>query len=320
MAEFVRRYVRYPLEGALAWLFFGFFRLLPAPVASDVGGWVGRTIGSVLPVNRRAIRNIDLAMPGTSDAEKARIIRGMWDNLGRVFAEYPHIERFTGKKGPSRVEVIGVENAECISDEAGGGIIFSLHLSSWEIPALSMEVAGVPYVQVYRPANNPIVDRMIIRARRLPQDRIMPKGTAAARKSLEVLKRGGRIGMAVDQKLNAGMSVPFFDHEAMTPTAVAQLALRFERPAIPIVLVRVDGSRFRLTIYPAIESPRTDDRHADIREMMIRINQFLEERIREHPEQWLWLHRRWPEPATPTPSVSASGPPATEGRAVPGTD
>ena len=320
MADPIQKYVRYPIEAALAWVSFGFFRLMPATMASALGGWLGRTIGPRVGVSRRAMRNIDFAMPGTPEDEKARIILGMWDNLGRVFAEYPHLERLTGKRGKSRVEIVGLENAACISDAAGGGIMFSGHFANWEIFALSLEAAGVPYAQVYRAANNPFVDRMILRARRLRDDRIIPKGKSGARKSVEILKRGGRIGMLVDQKLNDGISVPFFGREAMTPPAIAQLALRFDRPVVPTWLERIEGSRFRLTVYPPIEPPRTGDRHADIHGIMVRINSFLEERIRARPELWLWVHRRWPEPGAATPSVSASGRPAAEGRAVPGTD
>lgn len=321
MGNAFRRYVRYPAEAAAAYLCFGFFRLLRPRTASALGGWLGRTIGPRLRVSDIAERNLDLAMPGTTRAEKARIIRGVWDNLGRVVAEYPHLECITGVRGDPSIEVVGREHLDCITDEAGGGILVSGHFANWEVFALTMVRFGMPCAQVYRMANNPIVDRMVVRARRLGPELIMPKGSAGARKAIEILQRGGRVGMLIDQKLNDGIALPFFGHEAMTPSAPAQLALRFGRPIVAAWIERLGGCRFRIVVDPPFTPRRTGDRRGDIRALTTALNRFLEQRIRERPEQWLWLHRRWPKEAfAAIRSAPASGRQEAGGRAAPDTD
>lgn len=322
MSDFARRYVRYPVEAAAVRLFFGLFGLLPTATASAIGGRLWRTIGPRLRINQRAVRNIDFAMPEISAAERDRIVRGMWDNFGRIFAEYPHIDDITKSGNDTRVEIAGRHHADCVTDPAGGGILISGHFANWEIFALTAEGMGIPYSQVYRPANNPLVDRIAMRMRRLQPDRIIPKGPAGARKTVEILRRGGRIGMLVDQKMNDGIAVPFFGHDAMTAPAVAHLARRYGCPVVPVWLERLDGCRFRITFHPPMRARRSEEPSEDIRAMMIEINDFLEQRIRERPDQWLWLHRRWPEenPVTPSASASASGPPAGPDRDASATD
>ena len=290
MAKKLPRTLAHPLEAAGAVLLFGVFRMLPVDVASAIGGFIGRTLGPRTAISRRADRNLKRAMPELGAADRARIVRGMWDNLGRVLAEYPHIPKIVSE----RVELVGVENADVMRGAGKSGILFSGHLANWELFALTARKYDFPYVQVYRAPNNPLIDRMMRKVRRLDDDAILPKGAAGARKALEVLKRGGRLGMLVDQKMNDGISVPFFGIEAMTAPAVAQLGLRFNCPVLPARIERLGGCRFRVTAYPSMQFHDSGDRKADLLAAMTRINAMLEGWIRERPEQWLWLHRRWP--------------------------
>lgn len=295
--RFFRDWVRYPLEAALAWLVLAFFGLFSPPVASAIGGWVGRTIGPRLPLTQRAVANIDLAMPGTPNADKHRIIRGMWDNLGRVLGEYPHLGRIVAGGAGYGLEACGRKNAAALDDEEGGrGLLIGGHSANWELFPPAMKHFGLECAPVYRPANNPLVDRMLIQRRLYVEETMVPKGKAGARKAMDILKRGGRLGLLIDQKMNDGISVPFFGHQAMTAPAVAQFALHLGLTVVPCWIVRLEGCRFRLEFHRPIRPPEpTGDRQAEIREMMVAINKFVEDRIREHPEQWLWLHRRWPK-------------------------
>lgn len=316
-----RRYVRYPLEAAAAWIGLKLFGLLPLDAASAIGGWLGRTIGPRLPVTRLGIRNIALAMPETSPDETKRIIRGMWDNLGRTVAEYPHLEHITGVKGKGRTEIVGLEHIASINDEAGGGIVISGHFANFEVFALTARLVGIPTAQVFRSANNPIVERMVRRARCLPEDLIIPKSAAGARMMVSILKRGRRFGLAVDQKLNDGIAAPFFGYDAMTPPSAAQLALRFGRPILPVSVERLGGCRFRITVHPPIVPELTDDRKADVYDLTVRINRFVEDVVRKRPDNWLWVHRRWPDQAKARPSASsASDRPAAPDPAASRTD
>ena len=295
MADLFRRYVRYPLEAVIAVLLYGFFAVLPLDVASAVGGWLGRMLGPLMPVSRRAVGNLSRAMPELLPAEAARIVRGMWDNLGRVAAEYPHIERIARLDGAGRMEIVNGELLDPYKEGHAPCVLFSGHLSNWELFAPALRNYGVAYAQVYRAPNNPLVQWLIRRLRRLPEDKQVPKGAQGARALVGVLRNGGQVGMLVDQKLNDGIAVPFFGRPAMTPPAAARLALKFGCPIVPTRMERLGGCHFRTTIYPPMEMPTVNDTEEAVYELTGRANDLLEGWIRERPQQWLWLHRRWPE-------------------------
>jgi len=290
MAKKLPRAIAHPLEAAGAVLLYGFFRILPVDAASAIGGFIGRALGPRTAISRRADRNLQRAMPELGAADRARIVLAMWDNLGRVLAEYPHIPQIARE----RVEVIGIEHTEPLRGPGKPGVMFGAHLGNWELFGLTARKYDFPFVQVYRAPNNPLIDRMMRKVRRLADDAVLPKGAAGARRALEVLKRGGRLGMLVDQKMNDGIAVPFFGIEAMTAPAVAQLGMRFKCPVMPARTERLDGCRFRITAYPSMQFPETGDRKADLHAAMLKVNAMLEGWIRERPEQWLWVHRRWP--------------------------
>jgi KDO2-lipid IV(A) lauroyltransferase len=175
-------------------------------------------------------------------------------------------------------------------------IIFSGHIANWEIGALAAVQYGIGVVQIYRAANNPIVDRMIARFRGDPRlDTFIPKGSHAARMALAAMRGGRHLTMLADQKLNDGIPVPFFGRDAMTTAALALLALRFGCDVLPARVERLDGARFRLTVFPPLPLPESGDKAADLTALMTAVNATLESWIRDRPEQWFWLHRRWPD-------------------------
>jgi KDO2-lipid IV(A) lauroyltransferase len=124
---------------------------------------------------------------------------------------------------------------------------------------------------------------------------LIPKGPAGARLLLRSLKGGKHLGMVVDQKMNDGIAIPFFGRDAMTAPALAELALRFDCPVVPVRVERLEGARFRITIDPPLDLDVTGERRADITAAMVKVNALIESWVREHPEQWLWLHNRWPD-------------------------
>lgn len=289
-ARWRRRHFDYPVVGALVWLLFQVFRALPPDAASAVGGWIGRTLGPRLAASRKAARNLEQALPALTPAARRAVIRGMWDNLGRVMAEYPHLERLMR----DRVEVVGGERLAELARRRQPALLFSAHLANWELLTLCAVRYGMRMTSVYRPPNNPYVRRLIERARNPRSGTLVAKGREGARALVATLRRGGMAGLLVDQKLNDGIPVPFFGREAMTAPAIAQFAYRFDCPVIPVRIERLEGTRFRVTVLPPLERPDTGDREADVRALLLRINGVLEDWIRARPEQWLWLHRRWP--------------------------
>src|SRR6202007_2988556 len=238
--------------GAAIW--FGAVGLLPLDCASALGGVIGRRIGPFLGVSKGARRNIKRAFPELSDSEIARVVAGMWDNLGRVAAEYPHPTKTRLLHPGGRVETPGFEHMDRAVAAGRRMIIFSGHIANWEIGMLAAVQYGISVAQIYRAANNPLVDRMITRSRGEAGERI-PKGAVAARRAIATLRRGGHLTMLADQKMNDGIPVPFFGRPAMTAPALAALALRFDCDVLPARVERLEGAHFRLTVFPPLPLP-----------------------------------------------------------------
>jgi KDO2-lipid IV(A) lauroyltransferase len=274
--------------------FFAAFRLLPIDRASALGGALGRLIGPHLGVSGRARANLRLALPELADEAIERILRRMWDNLGRVAAEYPHLRGIRVFDPGGRIETRGFAHVDRAVAAGRRMIVFSGHIANWEIGMLAAHQYGIDVAQIYRAANNPLVDRMIRRFRG-ESGELIPKGVVAARRAIATLRRGAHLTMLADQKLNDGIAVPFFGRPAMTAPALALLALRFDCEVLPARVERLAGARFRLTVFPPLPLPRSGDRAADIAALTAQVNATLETWIRERPEEWLWLHRRWPD-------------------------
>jgi Kdo2-lipid IVA lauroyltransferase/acyltransferase len=284
----------YRIEAWFAALAFCGFGLLPLDRASALGGAIAARIGPRLGVTKRARLNLRQALPDLTSSEIETILRGMWDNLGRVAAEYPHLRRIKVFEPGGRIETRGLEHLDEALAAGRRLVLFSGHLGNWEIAALAGGQYGLDIAQIYRAANNPLFDRLIGRLRG-DQGELIPKGAVASRRAAAALRRGGHLSLLVDQKLNDGIAVPFFGRDAMTAPALALFALHFDCDVLPVRIERTGGVHFRLTVYPKLALPRSGDRDADVLALMTAVNQTLEGWIRERPEQWFWLHRRWPD-------------------------
>ncbi|MEI6557908.1 MAG: lauroyl acyltransferase [Rhodospirillaceae bacterium] len=299
-SEFItrlRRLLLDPLVAALVYpIYFG-FAMLPVGLASALGGLLGRTVGLLMPgLTRRALRNVGRALPELPPERHRAIVRGMWDNLGRTMAEHPHIDRLWDDTRVGRIEMVGGEHLRA---QAARGrhpcLIVSGHIANWELFPSTGARHGLAMTLVYRRPNNPLIDHLMTGRRRAGAGRFLPKGQEAARAMVKTLVDGGAIAMLIDQKLNDGLPVPFFGRPAMTAPSLAQLALKYRCPVLVARAERLGGARFRVTITPPEYVPDTGNREADIVAYMTRINARLESWIRERPEQWLWLHNRWPD-------------------------
>ncbi len=273
--------------------------------SSALGGWVARSAGRRLAVSGVAERNLRRALPDLDAAQRAEIIDRAWDNLGRTASELPHLALYTRTASGRGWEIEGEEHVDALRRSGRPALFFSGHLGNWELilpiaAGLGMTVSGF-----YRAASNPLVDRVIQAQRRRgtgPGTTMFAKGAEGARGALRHLERGGSLGFLVDQKMNDGIAVPFFGRPAMTATALANLALRFNIPIVPVHVVRLGADRFRMVCEAPLAVARTGDRRRDIYAISLAVNETLERWIRERPEAWLWLHRRWPkEPAGTVP-------------------
>ncbi len=286
--------LRYLIEGAAVIAVYRVLGAMPLPWASALGGFFARNVGPRTGATKRARINLRRAMPELDESQIENIVRGMWENLGRVFAEYPHLGKFRIYDSNGRVEAVGYTPKDYPPKPGQTYLFWSGHYGNWEILTLGVTQVGLKATAIYRPANNPIVDRLIFRARSVFGSELIPKGVMG-RRAIAALHKGAHLCLLIDQKMNSGISVPFFGRDAMTEKVLARLALRHDCVVIPARVERISGAKFRLTCDPPMEVRRTGDDDADTLNLMTRINARLEEWIRERPEQWFWLHRRWPD-------------------------
>jgi len=271
--------------------------LIPVDLASGFGGWLARRIGPSLKVNHIALDNLKQAFPEKTDDELRDIIFDMWENLGRVAFEFPHVGKMNVYDNPERFEIVGAENIDLLQADEKCGIFFSGHLANWEFCALgpAQRTPPVPVHLIYREPDNPWMRNLFAKRKPTPECGLLPKGVKGARQALKVLKSGGHLAMLVDQKMNDGIAVPFFGREAMTAPAMAQFALKYKCPIVPVRIERLKGVNFKLTFFPPMDVVDTGNRQEDILQTMTVVNQQLESWITERPAQWLWLHKRWPQ-------------------------
>lgn len=273
----------------------GFFRTIGVDASSAIAGRFMRLAGPMIaPIHKRGRASLKIAFPDWSEADIERTLRDAWENIGRTAGEFSHLEKFSPGPG-GRVEIVGREKFDAVTGGGKPAVFVSGHFANWEVTPRTMHAAGIDYCFVYRAANNPLVDGLIIRTRgAVMSRRQIPKGRRGGRDMLEALNKGVSLAMYVDQKLTSGgIPAPLFGRPAMTATAAARMALRFGAPLIPIDLVRLNGARFRMTVGDPVAFSPSGDMSADVAALTARLNLEIERMIRAAPGQWLWFHRRW---------------------------
>jgi len=276
----------YDLAEALA-------RAVPIDVASNFGAWLLKTVGPLTSVHRTAETNLRIAFPEASDAEIARLLDAQWREVGRLAGEFTILDRIIAD--PGRVEVQGAERLQAIRDGGGPVVFISGHFSSMETMSAVIVHAGIPCQITYRATNNPYVDVRIRKARfRYGVRMFAPKGTEGARELIRALSRGESVALMNDQKFNGGVAAPLFGVMAHTAPGPSIFALRFGIPLQPMSVQRTGTARFKVIVHEPIRLVDTGDRNADIETGVRRVNAFIEDRIRERPTEWFWVHKRWP--------------------------
>jgi len=297
--------------------FWGLMRLIPSAAASAFGGFVGRTVGPLLPYSRRATNNLNRIFPDITASERRRIVRGMWNNLGRVAAESarihalwdPKLNEAVAEMGPDRlmqaardgerltlkggrIEIRGIENFVHLLSHRGPALIFVPHMGNWELLPVGAARFGVFTSVIFRRPNNPYVGRLLDRSRS-GLVALLPKGYEGGAAAGRVMQEGGRLGLLVDQKQNRGVALDFLGQPAMTGLTLARFSRRFGAPIFGACCRRISGRRFSIDITPPMIFEQSGDEKADELAIMQAVNDQIGAWVRESPDQWLWLHRRW---------------------------
>lgn len=289
----------YRLQYVLVLGLVGIFYLLPTSMASWLGAILGRFAGFILRgASRRATQQIARALPEKTPGEHAAICRNMWRNLGRIVAEYAHLPRMLERERHRPglyFEIYDEAGALKLSKDGRGAIFAGAHFGNWEVGGAISGLFDLNSYAFGRPLNNPYVESLLVRFRESMGLKLLAKGTGqdGVRRLLGVLREGAAVGMLVDQAQRGGVHSTFFHQEVRTSPAFVSVAYHLGTPIFPLLVTRTAGCHFRVDILRPLELPDTGDREADIESVVRGHDAWLESRIREHPEQWLWLHRRW---------------------------
>ncbi len=284
---------RYIIEALIVKLFMWFFTIMKPQTASDIGAIIAKFVGKKISVNKLAYKNISKALPELNIEQKEKIIDDMWDNLGRIVGEFAHIGACKIEDIETMLEISqeSRENIRILKESGKGGIIFGAHSGNWEIGPKTFLKNGLKVSTVYRPLNNPYVEKMTANLRGVS---MIEKSTRGSRKIIEEIKKGGFIIILVDQKVSEGEPVKFFNDDAITTTSIARIALKYNVPLIPARSIRL-GKKFRfyVEVEKSLAFQKSDDINLDILKLTRQVNIKLEEWIKQYPAQWFWVHNRW---------------------------
>ena len=283
---------------ALAWnLYVGGLGALGLERASRWGANIVPLVAPTASAWKTAIRNIRMSFPNESDAWHREVRKESFRELGRMTGEFPHMDKFLERYKSGELEFKGKEHVEATLGK--GAVFIGGHFTDWEVTSLCLAQVDPTCHFTYRPANNPIIDKYIVDTRASFGLALQAaKGQEGGMGLLRSLKKKRSIALMNDQKYNKGLAVPFFGYDCMTADGPTRLALKFGVPLIPITGRRIEGTKFVATAYPPIPLDYANpDADQTVYDGVLRINQFMEERVREAPGQWFWAHRRWPKEA-----------------------
>jgi KDO2-lipid IV(A) lauroyltransferase len=268
--------------------------------AANFAGTLMRGLGPLLPEHRVGRANLRAAFPKKSDAEIEQILAGVWDNLGRIGVEFAHLDEFSvagaGPPSPDAI-VYAPEAAKRYQRLIASGtpvLCFAAHLANWELPALIAHSLGAKAAVLYRRPNVPPVGELIVKLRAPLMGELIATGLAAPIQLARMLREGVHVGMLADQHFTKGVEVMFFGRRCVANPLIALLARQIECPIHGMRVVRqADGNSFWGEISEPVKPARDADGRIDVAGTMQAVTAVIEGWVREHPEQWLWLHRRW---------------------------
>ncbi|HLL28911.1 MAG TPA: lipid A biosynthesis lauroyl acyltransferase [Xanthobacteraceae bacterium] len=273
---------------------------LDPDASSDFMGKFVRSVGPFVPANKTGLANLRAAYPEKSEAEIKEILGGVWENLGRVAGEFVHLEGLWdydySRPTPGRIETSDALKFGEMRDDGKPALIFSAHLANWELAAVCAAAHGLDAAVLFRAPTNRFVAELIHETRSNSMVKLVPTGFQSVFAMAGMIERGGHVGMLVDQyyhEIHGAERVTFFGRSTPANPTLARLARQFDCPVYGVRIVRLPQNRFRVDLVGPVELPRDAEGRVDVGPATQKIMSIIEGWIREHPEQWLWLHRRW---------------------------
>ena len=284
------RIIKYFFQFLFFIFFFFLFKIFGFKISSLIGGKLFETIGPIFRSKELISSNIKKAIPNINSKDLKKISRLMWNNYGRIFAEYVFIKSFRSGKLNSRISVEGQDILDEIKKNNQQVVFISGHFSNFELMAMHLEKTGIKLSAIYRPLNNIFLNIIMenIRKKYICKNQIK-KGIGGLKKIIQLKKQNYSTALMIDQRVSEGIKSNFFNSPALTTTIPAQLVKKFKIPVVPIFIERVNNLNFKITIRKPVNFTDTDS----IEKITDDLNKVLETMILNKPEQWIWSHNRW---------------------------
>ena len=282
--------LKYFAQFILILLFFLIFKILGLKLASFISGKFFQLIGPIFRSKKLIHSNIKKAFPKIDEKDLKNITKSMWNNYGRVFAEYMFMKNFRNDKLQNNIEIVGKEILEDIKNSNQKAVFISGHFSNFELMAMQIEKAGIKLAAIYRPLNNMFLNLVMekIRKRYICKMQIK-KGIGGLKQLLKFNYEGYSTALMIDQRVSQGIKSNFFNEKAFTTTIPAQLVKKFKIPIVPIFIERYEGIKFKMTVHKPIYF--SDEQ--TIEDITSQLNEILEKMVLSDPNYWIWSHNRW---------------------------
>jgi len=274
---------------------FCIFKIIGLRNASSLGSIIGISLGPLFRSKYVTKQNIKIGLGEIGEKKENEIIRGMWSNIGRTFAEYVFLKDFKfNNTSFDHIKINGTKYLDEIKKNNEIAIFYSGHFANFELMAMELDKFGIKCAAIYRPLNNFFLNPLMeyLRMKYICPNQI-PKGRMGMREIISKVKDGYSIALMVDQRVSEGPRTPFFNKAAHTTTIPAQLTLKYDCKLVPISLERKEGPNFEMTIHEPYKINKTGDDEVDAKNITLKINHVIEKMILKNPKQWIWSHNRW---------------------------
>ncbi|NNK98762.1 MAG: lipid A biosynthesis lauroyl acyltransferase [Xanthomonadales bacterium] len=272
-------------------------RLIPMERAARLFERFARWLGPKIWRHRIVMDNLALAFPEKSLEERQQLASENWAQMARSLTEYVYADEIFDLAGDletsDRFEIVNAGQFLKLRDDGLPALLFTGHIANFELLPMVAAKYGLEVKSLFRKPNNKYAAKHVAKARQQLETNLIASGPGASFQLVRALENNEHVGLLVDQKFRRGIKVPFFGHDAPTNTLLAKLARRYNCPVHGARSIRLPNGRYRLEITDELVLPRDEDGDIDIRGATELITSVIEDWVREYPEQWLWMHRRW---------------------------
>ncbi len=289
------RIIRYFLEFVLVIFFFLIFKIIGLKLSSKLGEIIGRYFGPLFRKKAIAKKNILIAFPNIDETSIDQIIDDMWRNVGSIFGEYIHINKFSIlDEEKNKIVFTNKNNLQILKNNKKPIVFFSGHFANFELMAKCLRELEFNIGAIYRPLNNIFLNPIMefIRKKYICSIQI-EKGSAGTKKLIKHISTNNPLALMIDQRLSSSIRVPFFNQPATTTTTPAQLSIKYDALLVPVFLKRLKKTKYEFFIEEPLVVKKTNNYEKDIFNITEIMNKKIEEFIKVDPANWLWSHDRW---------------------------